>query len=224
MRPPPTPTPTPVGSRPTPRPGETRASAWSSWYPQDAHATYPLIVFSHGGMATKSSNTSLYNELASHGYVVVAVDRAYQSLYTTFDDGDTAVIDAGYIREFAMEDAHSHRQQAYLLCQKWMALRMGDLNFVIDTILAKVTARDAAPVYGLIDATEIGVMGHSLAGPAALGIGRARADVGAVIALESPFLNDIQGTSDGEFTWNKTPYPTRVSTSTPTRAGATSPN
>ena len=32
--------------------------------------TCPLIVFSHGGISTKTSNLSLYKELASHGYVV----------------------------------------------------------------------------------------------------------------------------------------------------------
>ena len=57
--------------------GEHRQLSVELWYPQDADGTYPLVVFSHGGTATKSSNTSLYNELASHGYVVTAVDHAY---------------------------------------------------------------------------------------------------------------------------------------------------
>jgi dienelactone hydrolase len=187
--------------------GEHRQLSVELWYPQGAHGTYPLIVFSHGGMATKSSNTSLYNELASHGYVVAAVDHTYQALFTTVADGHTAWMDPGYAKEFALEDAHSNRQAAYLLYQKWMQLRMGDLNFVIDTILAKVRAGDPGPGYALVDATKLGVMGHSLGGSAALGIGRTRSDVGAVIALESPFLNDITGTNNGEFVWDPTPYP-----------------
>jgi len=43
-----------------------------------------------------------------------------------------------------------------------------------------------------------------------LGIGRTRHDVGAVIALESPFLCDIVGVNNGEFVWNEETYPTPV--------------
>ncbi len=180
------------------------------WYPQNANGTYPLIVFSHGTTGTKSSNTSLYNELASHGYVVAAIDHTYQSLYTTFADGHTTWIDMGYIKEFSKEDAHTDRQQSYVFYQKWMKIRMDDINFVIDTILAKAIEQDAETVYKLVDPQKIGVMGHSLGGSAALGIGRMREDVSAVIALEAPFMYDIEGVKDGEFVWNEKAYPTPV--------------
>jgi hypothetical protein len=52
--------------------GENRMLNVEFWYPQDANGTYPLIVFSHGTTGTRTSNTSLYNELASHGYVVAS--------------------------------------------------------------------------------------------------------------------------------------------------------
>lgn len=52
--------------------GEQRQLRVGLLYPQGAHGTYPLVVFSHGRTATKSSNTSLHNELASHGYVRLA--------------------------------------------------------------------------------------------------------------------------------------------------------
>ncbi|MBI4899454.1 MAG: alpha/beta hydrolase [Actinobacteria bacterium] len=189
--------------------GQRRLSV-DLWYPLEAEGTYPLVVFSHGTTATKSSNTSFYNELASHGYVVAAVDHAYEALYTTFDDGQTAVIDPGYVKQFSTENAHTDRQQSYTFYQQWMQIRMGDLSFVIDTILAKAKAQDADGVYRLVDAEKIGVAGHSLGGSAALGMGRLRTDVDAVISLEAPFMYDIQGTKDGEFVWNQTLYPTPV--------------
>jgi len=190
--------------------GEQRRLRVELWYPHDARGTYPLIVFSHGTTGTKSSNTSLYNELASHGYVVAAVDHTYEALYTTFEDGQTAWIDMGYVKQFSTEDAHTDRQQSYTFYQEWMQIRMGDLNFVIDTILARAKDKDADAVYQLVDPREIGIAGHSLGGSAALGIGRMRKDVGAVISLEAPFMYDIQGIKDGEFVWNQTPYPTPV--------------
>ena len=57
---------------------------------------------------------------------------------------------------------------------------------------------------------SIGVMGHSLGGSAALGIGRTRDDVSAVMALESPFMQDIEGVKDGQFIFTDKVYPVPV--------------
>ena len=190
--------------------GQDRKLNVELWYPEAASGTYPLVVFSHGATGMKSSNTSLYRELASHGYVVAAIDHTYQALYTTFADGQTVWMDPGYMNQIMAEDAHTDRQQAYLYYQEWMKVRMGDINFVIDTILAKTKDKGSGAPYQLVDPREIGVIGHSLGGSAALGIGRVRSDVSAVISLEAPFMYDIQGTKDGQFVWNQNPYPTPV--------------
>ena len=190
--------------------GESRKLNVELWYPQNAAGTYPLIVFSHGATGIKSSNQSLFRELASHGYVVSSIDHPYHSLYTTAADGQTTWIDSGYLQELQAEDAHAHKQQSYADYQKWMKLRTDDINFVLDYTLAAAKKGDAATVYNRIDPTKVGVMGHSLGGSAALGIGRMRDDVSAVIALESPFLTDIEGVKDGAFVWNDTPYPVPV--------------
>jgi dienelactone hydrolase len=192
--------------------GEHRTLNVQLWYPEDAEGTYPLIVFSHGGFGVKTSNETLYNELASHGYVVSSIDHPYHAFYTTGEDGSTTWIDMGYVRELNAEDARTNRQQSYALYQKWMEIRTGDIHFVIDRILAEADNLDADTdtVYRLVDAGKIGVMGHSLGGSAALGIGRVREDVQAVIALEAPFLTDIIGVEDGEFVFTEGEYPVPV--------------
>lgn len=190
--------------------GENRKLNVEMWYPENATGTYPLVVFSHGGFGIKSSNESLYNELASHGYVVCAIDHTYQCFSTTDQDGHTIYMDKGYMHECEVENARANPQQSYEFYQKWMNIRTGDINFVIDTILAGASQPNADQAYKLVDSTKIGVMGHSMGGSAALGIGRMRADVSAVIALESPFMCDIQGVKDGEFIFNDKPYPVPV--------------
>jgi dienelactone hydrolase len=88
-------------------------------------------------------------------------------------------------------------------------LRMGDIHFVLDTIV-RLTAAEASineGVFQRIDPTQIGVMGHSLGGSAALGIGRSRADIGAVVALESPFMADVVGLRAGGFDFLDDEYP-----------------
>ena len=90
--------------------------------------------------------------------------------------------------------------------QSWMNVRTADINVVIDEI------KDDPDFFleRLIDITKIGVIGHSLGGSAALGVGRIRDDINAVVALESPFMCDILDVIDNEFIFNDESYPTPV--------------
>jgi len=190
--------------------GENRKLNVQFWYPNSLDGMYPLILFSHGGLGVKSSNESLYNELASHGYIVCSIDHTYQSFYSTDADGDTTWIDLGYMQELLTEDPQSDIQQSYEYYQKWMKIRTVDINFVIDYIITEVENNNADMAYKLVDIAKIGVMGHSLGGSAALGIGRIRADVTAVIALESPFMYDIEGIENEQFVFTDKIYPVPV--------------
>jgi dienelactone hydrolase len=190
--------------------GKNRKLNVQLWYPENLDGTYPLIVFSHGGLGIKSSNESLYNELASHGYVVCSIDHTYQCFYTTDESGDTTLIDLGYVQELFAEDPQFDIQQSYEYYQKWMKIRTEDINFVIDKIMTEAENNNADRVYKLVDITKIGVMGHSLGGSTTLGIGRIRNDVNAVIALESPFMCDIEGVEDGRFVFIDKVYPVPV--------------
>jgi len=192
------------------RTGGPRGLTVQYWYPEDADGKCPLIVFSHGSFGVKSSNLSLYRELASHGYVVCSIDHTYQCLFTADSDGRVSLIDRGFMREVLAEDAKRDKMQSYEYYQKWMGVRTGDLNSVIDYVLRQAAGSHPDPVYALIDTTKIGVIGHSLGGSAALGIGRTRNDVSAVVALESPFMCDIVGVENGQFVWDEDTYPIPV--------------
>lgn len=190
--------------------GSYRKLSMLVFYPSDAQIdsnSCPLIVFSHGGISTKTSNLSLYKELASHGYVVASIGHTYHALYTEID-GEKIYIDSGYMRELNEEDSHADIENSYACFQKWMKLRTDDINFVIDTFI-DTTASEAGnsePFYRLIDASKIGVAGHSLGGSAALGAARQRSDIKAVITLESPYMCDIIGVDGDGFIWNTEPY------------------
>jgi dienelactone hydrolase len=180
-------------------------------YPASAERgeTFPLVVFSHGGLGTENSNVSLYRELASRGYVVCSIGHPYHAFWTKSEDGRATFVSLEYFGELLREDSQTDRQQSYRYFQKWMDIYTADINFVIDTILTK-SADGADGVYALVDGTRIGVMGHSLGGSAALAIPRQRGDVDAIIALESPFLYDIVGVENDEFIWLDEVYPVPV--------------
>jgi dienelactone hydrolase len=166
--------------------------------------TCPLVVFSHGGISTKTSNLSLYKELASHGYVVVSIDHTYHALSTEIE-GKKIYIDSGYMKELNAEDSHSDIENSYACFQKWMKLRTEDINFVLDTFIQK-SAEENNSFYSLVNVKSIGVAGHSLGGSAALGVARQRDDIKAVIALESPYMCDITGVDGNDFIWNTNSY------------------
>ncbi len=176
------------------------------WYPENAKGIFPLIVFSHGAFGVRSSNLSLYRELASNGYIVCSIDHTYQCFFTTDTDGKTTRMNSDYMKEVVAENAHTHKKQSYEYYQKWMGIRTADINFVIDFVLAEADQKDADQVYKLVNKEKIGVIGHSLGGSAALGIGRIRNDVSAVMALESPYLYDITAVENDQFVWNEEKY------------------
>jgi dienelactone hydrolase len=181
------------------------------WYPQNADGVFPLVIFSHGGLGIRRSNLSLYHELASHGYVVGSIDHPYHAFWTQDVQGELTLMSWDYFGELMREDAQSDKQQSHTYYQRWMSTRMGDIDFVIDTVLAYAPAgAGVGSVYDLVDTDRIGVMGHSLGGAAALGIGRQRSDIGAVIALEAPFMVDIIGVEGDEFVFVDDAYPVPV--------------
>lgn len=190
--------------------GGARTLSVEFWYPEHTSGSFPLVVFSHGAFGTRTSNETLFQELASHGYVVCSMDHTYHSLYTERENGKLCLIDGGYMNELRKENAKEDKQSSLASYRKWMGIRVADINFMIDTINSHVKSNQTGELYGLIDMEKIGVIGHSLGGSAVLGIGRMRSDVGAVIALESPFLCDIIDVEKDSFVFQSAEYPVPV--------------
>lgn len=179
--------------------GPQRAIAVGLWYPK-TDGRYPLVVFSHGGIGTRQSNVSLYLELASHGYVVAALDHPGHSLWTTNAAGGTTWIDPGYVQALLREDASANPLESERFYRSWLSTRTDDIGAVIDALKRAVGSEAVGP-YARVDPERVAVVGHSLGGAAALAMPRLRDDVDAVIALESPALGDIVGVTDGVFVW-----------------------
>ncbi|MGE8033944.1 alpha/beta hydrolase family protein [Lysinibacillus sp. NPDC093692] len=171
--------------------GDNRFVNVEFWYPKNADGTYPLLVFSHGAYGIKTSNSSTYTELASHGYVVVSIDHPYHSFYTRSEDGTVVMINSDFSHEVTnMNKGVYSNEEMYNLIQKWMKLRTDDMNFVIDTILKK-SKNDNNPLYQQIDTEKIGVFGHSMGGAASVRLGRERNDISAVVNIDAPFFSEL---------------------------------
>ncbi|PZD94714.1 alpha/beta hydrolase [Paenibacillus sambharensis] len=162
------------------------------WYPEQADGPYPLLVFSHGAFGIKTSNTSTFTELASHGYVVVSIDHPYHSFYTVSEDGKVVTVNHDYMQEVnnANKTGVYSLGEYFELTQKWMKLRTDDMDFVVNTILEQAAQRKET-VYERIDTQKIGVFGHSMGGAASVALSRERDDIDAVVNIDAPFFSEL---------------------------------
>jgi dienelactone hydrolase len=181
------------------------------WYPEDGGGPYPLIVFSHGILGTKASNTSTYMELASNGYVVCAIDHPYNSLFTVDDSGHRAIINNAYLQEYMnVSKGMYDEEKSIRLEQKWVSWRVADINFVLDTILAKSKETGSGEVYQMIDPEKIGLMGHSLGGESSAQVARERSDIRAAVNLDADLVDEYVDYVNGKWTLKDKPYPVPI--------------
>lgn len=176
------------------------------WYPKDydADAKLPVIMASHGSCGTIDNNRSLYRELASHGYVVLAVSHPGHAFRTLHSNGKKQGVSMGYLSEMGGMDPQGNPEEAAKLFKKWMELRMTDLSVVMDDFKEK--CKKTPERFANADPDRFVTFGHSAGGAAALGMARIREDVAAVIALEAPCMYDIKGVKDGEYIMDDSDY------------------
>ncbi|GAA4918748.1 lipase [Streptomyces coeruleoprunus] len=128
---------------------------------------HPLVLLSPGFGMPRYTLTTLAEDLASRGYVVAAVDHAYETSGTVFPGGRVLTCVA-CDKAKTLEDMRKATVQ-----------RAGDLSFVVDRLTGPRPAWPYAA--SLIDRKRIGAAGHSLGGAASASVmardGRVRAGI-----------------------------------------------
>ncbi len=136
---------------------------------------FPIVLFSPGSSGVRTQNTAWAEELASHGYVVAALDHPYDSAAVVLSDG----------RTIGTETVSSgDRDKDEELAAGWTAVRAADLGFVLTRLASLDRADDADPLTGRLDTGRVAATGHSLGGAAALQIVRQDRRFSAVIDLD----------------------------------------
>lgn len=158
-------------------------------------SSYP-VVFMRAGLAALSTDyTSLAEDLASHGYVVVGFDAPYRTSVVVLPDG--RVIERASEFNADLLSGPQQEQLAGKLAEAWSA----DMAFALDQ-LQRLNASDPSGRFlNRLDLQRVGVFGHSLGGATALlfchqdarckaGIDIDGAPLGTVVGagLAQPFL------------------------------------
>jgi predicted dienelactone hydrolase len=124
----------------------------------EENTRYPVIVFSPGLSATRTTNTVLAEEWASNGYVVAIVDHTYDAAIT-FIDGEP-VLSRNTVGDTDAETAQMNRDN--------LAMRIADLSFVLTRIERLDRAATPGTLAGRLDTDRAAVAGHSRGAAAAL--------------------------------------------------------
>jgi len=121
-------------------------------------ARFPVVVFSHGGGMQVLFYSSLHEELASHGYVVAAVERPY--------DADLVALSGGRMveqRGWGDDPQRSPAERAAFHRARHDA-GARDNSFVLDQLQRIDAGTIRSPLAGRLDLKHAAAGGHSLGG------------------------------------------------------------
>lgn len=127
--------------------------------------SYPVVILRAGASASVLNYSTLAEDLASHGYVVVGFDAPYRTGRVVFPDGRMMGRTEQNNPEMCVVP---DRAQMERCVSRVLTAWTGDIAFVLDR-LAGLNASDSSGKFiGRLDMTRVGVFGHSLGGAVAV--------------------------------------------------------
>ncbi len=124
--------------------------------------TYPVILMKPGIGALALDYTTLAEDIASHGYIVVASDSPYSTFLVVFHNGRVAerrrAANAGENAPITEQNRVGNR-----IINTWV----GDERFLLDHLTRLNTSRAFGRFRGRLNLHAVGVIGHSFGGATA---------------------------------------------------------
>lgn len=118
---------------------------------------FPVLIFSPGYNSLRTQSTTLMEELASHGYIVIALDHTYTGVVTNFPDGRVELLNPEVLPDREVIGEEQYRRKSLAVGDVWEQ----DTAFV----LARLEAGEFDSRFaGRLDLDRIGLFGHSTGG------------------------------------------------------------
>lgn len=119
---------------------------------------YPVVIMRTGASLGVLTYSTLAEDLASHGYVVVGFDAPYRTGRVVFPDGRVIAITPENNPELYAGQPQARRLNELLTA--WTA----DIGFVLDRLEQLDTSDPSGKFTRRLDMTRVGVFGHSFGG------------------------------------------------------------
>lgn len=132
---------------------------------QATNMPFPVLVFSHGLVGLRLQNSSTLQELASWGYVVVAIDHTDAASVTVFPDGEARYYN---LERFGIPS--NVESDKALMNEHVFPVWVADQRFVYDML--EMWDKNDPLFAGKLDLDHIGSFGHSFGGATALEVCR----------------------------------------------------
>lgn len=146
---------------------------------------FPILVFSHGLVGLRLQNSSTMQNLASWGYIVVAIDHTDAAAVTVFPDSEVHFYDLG-----RFSDPSDVKPDKEFVNKRVFPAWVADQRFIYNT-LENWALND--PVFGgKLDLTRIGSFGHSFGGATALEVCRVDTRCRAAANLDGGLYGGIR--------------------------------
>lgn len=126
--------------------------------------SYPVVILRAGASASVLNYSTLAEDLASHGYVVVGFDAPYRTGRVVFPDGRMMGRTEQNNPEICVVPDRVRTERCV---SRVLTAWTGDIAFVLDRLVRLNASDSSGKLTGRLDMTRVGVFGHSLGGAVA---------------------------------------------------------
>jgi dienelactone hydrolase len=124
-----------------------------------AQRTWPVLFFSPGLAIPREMYTALSADLASRGYVVVALSAPYESAVSVLAGGQV-------VGQETHPDVSGPPPHPAI--ERLIDIRAADTSFALDQLSRLAQDEPHSPLAGHLDLQHVGILGHSLGGATAV--------------------------------------------------------
>ncbi len=124
--------------------------------------SYPVVIMRAGGGALTTDYTTLAEDLASHGYIVVGFDAPYRTFVVVLQSNRVV------IRPPTNDPENLQPGQANRLINSLLLMWTSDTNFVVSQLQSLNAVDPSGKFTGRLDMQRLGMFGHSFGGAQAL--------------------------------------------------------
>ena len=146
---------------------------------------YPVLIFSHGHVGFMEQNLTLFEELASHGYIVCSIAHPYQAIFTAFPDGRIVNVEEALANDFLQGRSAPPEVNSEHL-QVWTQ----DTLFLINELEKIQVGETENLLTGRLDLESLGIFGQSFGGMTAVKVCTLDDRCRAGISLDSGLAYD----------------------------------